>query len=173
MSTKKHYVNNKDFCAALIEYKAKRQTDPTARVPAYIGICIQQICNRLSTKPNFSGYSYKDEMISDGLENCLAAVGGFNAEKSVNAFAYFTQIAWNAFIRRIQKEKKETYIKHKNMQNMFVLLSLENSGFEDFDLNVHNNDDIGNHIIESFENKLTKTKKHVNVGLEKFIEETP
>jgi len=173
MSTKKHYVNNKDFCAALVEYKAKLKEDPNARVSNYIGICIRQINTRLATKPNFSGYSFKDEMISDGLENCIAAVNGFNAEKSVNAFAYFTQIAWNAFIRRIQKEQKEVYIKHKNMQNMFILQSVHTSSFDDFDMGQQNNNEISNEIIKSYENKLTKTKKHVTVGLEKFIEEAP
>ena len=114
MSTK-HYVNNADLYRAMVEYRSAREQNSDLMIPDYIGICIQQICTRLSSKPNFNGYSYKDEMVSDGIENCLAAVNTFNPDKSKNPFAYFTQIAWNAFIRRISKEKKEVYIKYKQM----------------------------------------------------------
>ena len=100
MSTK-HYVNNGDLYRAMVEYKNKYNQNSNITIPDYVGVCIIQICTRLSSKPNFSGYSYKDEMISDGIENCLAAVNSFNPEKSKNPFAYFTQIAWNAFIRQI------------------------------------------------------------------------
>lgn len=170
MSTKKHYVNNSDLYKAIVEYKSKMKEDPGIGVPTYIGICIMQICNRLSTKPNFSGYSYKDEMISDGIENCLNAIKSFNEEKSKNPFAYFTQIAWNAFIRRISKEKKEVYLKHKNMINLSILSDIENSG-EETSLMQHQSDEISNHIIHSFENKLTKTKKSSILGVEKFMEQ--
>ena len=104
---KRHYVNNKDFYEAIVVYKNKFAENPNTKIPDYVGQCILAICNKLSTKPNFIGYSFRDEMVADGIENCIASVNGFNPEKSSNPFAYFTQIAWNAFIRRISKEKKK------------------------------------------------------------------
>ena len=167
---KTHYVNNRDFLEALIKYKERLQNNSSARIPDYIGVCIMQICTKLSTKPNFSGYTFRDEMIADGIENCIVAVNGFNPDKSQNPFAYFTQIAWNAFIRSIQKEKKEIYVKHKNMQNLAILQRVDNIS-EDFDLGQPNNNDISNDVIKSYEEQLTKPKKCVIVGLEKFVEE--
>ena len=87
------------------------------RVSEYIGECIYKIATRLSTKPNFINYSYRDEMICDGIENCLQYINNFNPEKSQNAFAYITQIIYYAFLRRIQKEKKQTHIKNKIIEN--------------------------------------------------------
>ena len=117
-----HYVNNKEFYRVLVEYQTKRTDAIEAnkkepRVPEYIGRCLFQIATRLATKPNFSGYTYKDEMVSDGIENAIMVLNNFNPEKSTNPFAYFTQIIYYAFIRRIQKEKKQTYIKHKSLEN--------------------------------------------------------
>ena len=83
------------------------------KVPEYIGECILKIANGLSNRPNFINYTYKDEMISDGIENCLQYIYNFNPKKSKNPFAYFTQIIYYAFIRRIQKEKKQTTIKNR------------------------------------------------------------
>ena len=82
-------------------------------VPDYVGECFLKIANGLSFRPNFINYTYRDEMISDGIENCLQYVYNFDPNKSNNPFAYFTQIIYFAFIRRIQKEKKQTHIKHK------------------------------------------------------------
>lgn len=167
-TTKKHYVNNKDFIVALNEYKEKLKTNPEAKIPDYIGVCIHAICTKMATRPNFSGYSFREEMVGDAIENCLEAVNKFDQEKSmersrsgaVNAFGYFSWIAWNAFIRRIGKEKKQTYIKHKNMQHLNI--------FED---DIH---DSGNHIsdqiITDYEFKLTKSKKKDIVGIEKFVD---
>jgi len=103
LSKKRNYVNNKDLLESLIQYKeackeAEDSGDQTPRVPDYIGECIFMIANRLATKPNFSGYSYKDDMISDGIENCLQYIHNFDPEKSKNPFAYFTQIIWYAFL---------------------------------------------------------------------------
>ncbi len=86
----------------------------------YIGVAVNQIANRLATRPNFSGYTYKDEMISDGIENAFMALGNFDPEKSNNPFAYFTQIIWFAFLRRIEKEKKQSYIKRKALENFYI-----------------------------------------------------
>ncbi|MGY8864833.1 MAG: sigma factor for late transcription [Methylophagaceae bacterium] len=121
MAKKKNYVNNKDLLAALIAYgdlckEAENCGDKNPQVPDYIGKCIMMIAQRLATRPNFSGYMYKEEMISDGIENCLQYIHNFNPEKSQNPFAYFTQIIWYAFLRRISKEKKQMYIKFKASQ---------------------------------------------------------
>lgn len=169
---KRHYVNNKDFYDAIVAYKMKLKEKPDARVPNYIGECILAICNKLSTKPNFIGYSFRDEMIADAIENCIASVDGFDPEKSNNPFAYFTQIAWNAFIRRISKEKKQQYIKHKNMQNSFVVGELEDHSYGDSGSLIHvKGNQISDEIIDNFEKKLTKSKKISIVGIEKFTVE--
>jgi len=116
-----HYVNNKDFTQAVIDYnelvrQAKENEVSIPRMPNYIGECIYKIATRLSTKPNFINYTYRDEMICDAIENCIQYIGNFNHEKSNNAFAYVTQICYYAFLRRIQKEKKQVYIKQKSIE---------------------------------------------------------
>ena len=122
-----HYVNNKEFTAAISEHnyavkQAIKDGKEPPRVSEYIGECIYKIATRLSTKPNFINYSYRDEMICDGIENCLQYINNFNPEKSQNAFAYITQIIYYAFLRRIQKEKKQLEIKTK---------IIEKTGFEE------------------------------------------
>jgi len=125
-----HYVNNKEFLAALIKYRedveiAKIKGNPKPQIPRYIGECFLKIANHLSFKPNFVNYMFKDDMICDGIENCVQYIHNFNPEKSQNPFAYFTQIIHYAFLRRIQKEKKQLEIKNK---------ILERTGFDqDFD----------------------------------------
>src|SRR5210317_2662193 len=121
-----HYVNNKEFLAALIKYRedkeiAEIQGKPKPPIPRYIGECFLKIANHLSFKPNFVNYMFKEDMISDGIENCVQYIHNFNPEKSQNPFAYFTQIINYAFLRRIQKEKKQLEIKNK---------ILERTGFE-------------------------------------------
>ncbi len=113
-----HYVNNKEFLAAMVEYKksvnkAKRTKENKPKVPDYIGECFLKIANHLSYRPNFINYTYRDDMISDGIENCLQYLDNFNPAKSNNPFAYFTQIIYYAFVRRIQKEKKQVTIKQR------------------------------------------------------------
>ena len=133
MTTKKdpkkaeHYVNNKEFTQAVAEYnesvklaESKGKTPP--KMTEYIGECIYKIATRLSTRPNFINYTYRDEMICDAIENCIQYIGNFNREKSNNAFAYITQICYYAFLRRIQKEKKQLEIKSK---------ILERSGYDE------------------------------------------
>lgn len=121
-----HYVDNKQLLAAMIVYKdevknALEKETERPRIPNYIGECIMKIAQHLSYKPNFINYTYKDEMISDGIENCLLYIDNFNPEKSSNPFAYFTQIIYYAFIRRIQKEKKQTYVKYKSLENQELI----------------------------------------------------
>ena len=82
-----------------------------------VGAALLKIANRLSTKPNFINYTFREEMVSDGIENCINYIGNFDPDKSKNPFAYFTQIIYYAFLRRIQKEKKQLYIKHKAIEN--------------------------------------------------------
>ena len=115
---KQQYVNNKDFLAAMITYRddvktalEKKKERPI--VPTYVGECIMKIATHLARKPNFVNYTFKEEMISDGIENCLQYIDNFNPDKSNNPFAYFTQIIYFAFLRRIQKEKKNLFVKFK------------------------------------------------------------
>jgi|TARA_R110000803_G_scaffold79636_5_gene145311 DNA-directed RNA polymerase specialized sigma24 family protein len=113
-----HYVNNKEFLIAMTEYKrlvnlSKESGEPKPPVTNYIGTCFLKIANHLSYRPNFINYTFRDDMISDGIENCLQYLDNFNPEKSNNPFAYFTQIIYYAFVRRIQKEKKQTTIKQR------------------------------------------------------------
>jgi hypothetical protein len=120
-----HYVNNKDFTAAVAEYvaeinKAKEADKTPPRMSEYIGECVYKIATRLSTRPNFINYTYRDEMICDAIENCIQYLGNFNIEKSSNAFAYVTQICYYAFLRRIQKEKKQVFIKQKSIMESDV-----------------------------------------------------
>jgi hypothetical protein len=122
-----HYVNNKEFLAALIKYREDKeiavlQNKPKPPIPRYIGECFLKIANHLSFKPNFVNYMFKEDMISDGIENCVQYIHNFNPEKSQNPFAYFTQIIHYAFLRRIQREKRQLEIKNK---------ILEKSGFSE------------------------------------------
>ena len=116
-----HYVNNKEFLAALIAYRedvelAEKRGDPKPRITNYLGECFLKIATHLSFKPNFVNYIFKDDMISDGIENCVQYIHNFDPQKSQNPFAYFTQIIHYAFLRRIQKEKKQLEIKNKILE---------------------------------------------------------
>ena len=111
-----HYVNNKEFLYAIVQYKAdiKEAAElgkPKPRITNYLGSCFLKIATHLSYKPNFVNYMFKDDMVCDGIENCVQYINNFNPEKSSNPFAYFTQIIHYAFLRRIQKEKKQLEIK--------------------------------------------------------------
>ena len=120
-----HYVDNKKFLQAMIEHREKcRVAEEKGKkkpdVSNYIGECFLKIANHLSYRPNFINYTFRDDMISDGIENCLQYMDNFNPDKSTNPFAYFTQIIYYAFIRRIQKEKKQMEVKKKMIQNAGV-----------------------------------------------------
>ena len=119
----RHYINNQEFLEALIAYQeevavaeAKGEMKPI--VPDYIGDCFIKIANHLAYKSNFINYSFRDEMILDAIENCLTYMHNFDPEKSKNPFAYFTQITYYAFIRRIQKEKRQLQTKYKYIQSI-------------------------------------------------------
>ena len=122
-----HYVNNKEFLTAIVEYKvavrlAAERGQPKPRITNYLGECFLKIATHLSYKPNFVNYMFREDMICDGIENCLQYIDNFDPEKSSNPFAYFTQIIYYAFLRRIQKEKKQLEIKGK---------ILEKSGYQE------------------------------------------
>ena len=116
-----HYIDNKVFYAEMVKWKkewkkAKKANLPLPPVTDYIGRCFLNIAERLSYRPNFINYPYRDEMFGDGIENCLMYAANFNPKKSKNPFSYFTQIIYYAFVRRIQKEKKQNYIKYKSIE---------------------------------------------------------
>jgi ABC-type microcin C transport system permease subunit YejE len=173
-----NYIDNKKFYAEMIIYRRLYDEsliagEPRPIVSRYIGECIMLIATRLATRPNFVGYSYKDEMISDGIENCLAYIHNFNPEKSTNPFAYFTQIIYYAFLRRIQKEKKQLYIKHKSFENSMIMNTLVDMAPEDrshYSAAFINVSEKLSELVEKFEAKnpiAPKAKK----GVEKFIED--
>lgn len=119
-----HYVDNKRMYREIVEYRqAKKQaieakqTPPV--IPAYVGECILKIAKNLASKPNFVSYSFVEEMISDGVENCILYFDGYDPEVSQNPFAYFTQIVYNAFIRRIGKEHKNRYTIYKSFTETY------------------------------------------------------
>ena len=173
MSKKPHYVNNKEFLQAMKDWRnkceqAKKDGKQPPPITNYIGECFLKIANHLSYRPNFINYTYREEMISDGIENCLQYVHNFNPEKSDNPFAYFTQIIYYAFLRRIQKEKKQAHVKNKYIENMNIMPE-EISG-EDFD----------NPYVEYLQKNFLpeedvykpKKKKDKPKGLELFYEDS-
>ncbi len=118
---KQHYVNNEKFLEVMSDYRekylqAKDNDTELPIIPDYAGECFLKIAERLSHRPNFINYAFREEMVSDGIENSVMYASNFNPEKSANPFAYFTQIIYFAFLRRIEKEKKQLYIKYKTME---------------------------------------------------------
>ena len=160
---KEHYVNNKDFLEAMTAYKkevikSKKEKTDKPLVGNYIGSCFLKIANHLSFRPNFINYTFRDDMISDGIENCLQYLDNFDPAKSNNPFAYFTQIIYYAFIRRIQKEKKQVTIKHK--------LIMDNN-YDDMTLQPHEDGGFTNQFREFLQKNIrmeepVKKKKTVN-----------
>jgi hypothetical protein len=171
-----NYINNADFLAAIKLYKqsvidAEEKGLPKPQIPRYLGECILKIATHLSYKPNFINYTYKDDMILDGIENCINYFDNFDPNKSSNPFAYFTQIIFYAFLRRISKEKKHSYIKNKLIQDMpFDAFELQQ---QDEDGHFHNayidfmqsNNNFDNSFIEK---KKVKSKKQKS-NLDDFI----
>jgi hypothetical protein len=163
---KVHYVDNAVFLEAMIEYKkqyhiSKSNDEELPIISEYLGSVFLKIAQRLSFRPNFINYAFKDDMISDGIENCLHYIHNFNPEKSTNPFAYFTQIIYYAFIRRIQKEKKQLYIKFKSMQNYEI--SPEYVNFMDYDEDFSSAGDYKNSdfrvMVDEFVDNFEKSKK--------------
>jgi len=162
----KHYVNNKEFLENMIVYRdsviaAKENGLARPRVPEYIGSCLFKIATHLSRKPNFVNYTFRDDMISDGVENCLLYIDNFNPEKSTNPFSYFTQIIYYAFLRRIQKEKKHLYVKYKSMENEVINTLIQNLGEDHVtsQLNGMMHDAYSEEFIANFIQSFEATKK--------------
>lgn len=180
MSDNNHYVDNKKLLVEITKYReavqlSKKNGTEKPRIPNYIGHCMLMIAQRLSYKPNFINYSYREEMISDGIENCISYIDNFDPSRSDNPFAYFTQIIYYAFLRRIQKEKKQLYIKHKVLGNSLLMNTLieqgENEDGEFTPTYVDMDNENMNDFILNFEENLDKKKKKRKQGLEKFLDE--
>jgi len=184
--TKVHYVDNKKFYEEILAHKQRVQEAREAgkedpRLPNYIGECIWKIADKLSTKPCFINYSYRDEMISDGIENCLMYFNDYDPKIGQNPFAYFTQIIYYAFLRRISKEEKIRYTMYKNFQHT-IIHGAQNAGeyssaamFDDdaetFTPKMYDNI---NDFMDRFEKKEAVKKekrKQVKEGLTRFYEE--
>ena len=181
---KAHYVDNAKFLEAMIEYKreynkAKEDDTDLPMISEYLGSVFLKIAQRLSFRPNFINYAFKNDMISDGIENCLHYIHNFNPEKSNNPFAYFTQIIYYAFIRRIQKEKKQLYIKYKSMQNYSTApeyMDYESSNNNFITFSDYENSDFKvmvDDFVETFEkSRKKKAVKKSESNLEPFMSTT-
>lgn len=159
-----HYVDNKALYQEFVKY---RQQDPDAegfrKIPDSIGRDIYKICQGLSLAHNFRNYSYRDEMVDDAVENCIYAVPFFNPDKYQNPFGYFTLVAYRAFIRRIQFEQKQNYLKHKNFQKLYI----ESGGTIGSMPNEYSNE-----VVEKYEKKMAENKKKSKeAGLLKIAKE--
>ena len=178
---KEHYVNNKEFLEAMKLYrksvnKAKKEKKPKPPVTDYIGSCFLKIANHLSYRPNFINYTFRDDMISDGIENCLQYLDNFNPSKSNNPFAYFTQIIYYAFVRRIQKEKKQVTIKNRlitesNYDDMTLQPGEDKEFKNQFTEYLKKNMPVEEQqkIADSNKKKKTKRKKVSKVNLDYFM----
>tara|TARA_B100000085_G_scaffold188282_1_gene172217 strand:- start:168 stop:710 length:543 start_codon:yes stop_codon:yes gene_type:complete len=168
---KPHYVDNKVFLAAMLEWKdkvneAESEGEEIPPIPEYIGECFYKIATHLSYRPNFINYTYREEMIGDGIENCIQYAKNFNPEKSKNPFAYFTQIIYYAFLRRITKEKKQSQIKQKIIDND----TLKTHETMDFDDDVYDNTFV-DFLRENMPRVEMPKKRKGKKGVEQFIEE--
>ena len=170
---KQHYVDNKLFFAEMEKWKSEidgsdEVDDLPPMVTEYMGECFYKIATHLSYRPNFINYTYREEMIGDGIENCIRYAKNFNPEKSKNPFAYFTQIIYYAFIRRITKEKKQTAIKQK---------IIDNTSTKTYDIMEGDDDVYENTYMEFLRDNLEEKdipkpkRKKSKKGIEHFIEE--
>ena len=178
---KAHYVDNQKFYVEIVEYRKKLQEAREAgledpRIPNYIGECIWKIANKLSTKPCFMNYSYREEMVSDGIENCILYFKDYDPAIGQNPFAYFTQVIYYAFLRRINKEEKNRYAMYKHFQENIVNqhdISLFKDSDDNLLLPMQMYDNI-NDFMSRFEEKEEKKKikrKQAKEGLQQFYEE--
>lgn len=169
-----HYVNNADFSQAVVDYvklvnEAKQSKTEIPKVPDYVAQCFLRIAEGLSHKANFIRYTYREEMVMDAVENCLKAVLNYDIEAATrtgkpNAFAYFTQITWYAFLRRIAKEKKQQDIKLKY---------LTSSGIENF-IHSEDADDMSNYVVGNFVDSLKdriEKVRHVDEEVKEYVKE--
>lgn len=170
-----NYIDKKKFHVEMTKYRvaaieAEANGTPKPRINNYLGHCFYMLCEKLSYRPNFVNYSFREEMVGDGIENCLAAVDNFNPnEQKQNPFGYFSLIAWRAFVRRIQKENKHNYIKHKAIHNSGLYEMYDSAAWEGAMPTDMTNNDVSNRIIENFESKMVKKKVVKTTGVEKFM----
>lgn len=173
---KTNYVDNKLFLKEITTYrravrKAKKEGTPKPRIPEYIGKCFMLIAENMSHKYNFLSYTFRDEMVNDAIENCVMYADNFNPAKSKNPFAYFSQIVYYAFLRRIQREKKQLYVKYKSTEMHGIL-----DDFDQLDSDGDGNSrqfemyDNISEFIQKFEDAKAKKKAKTVKGVEKFLE---
>jgi len=170
---RKHYVNNKQLLENILVYKEKctrlgRELD----IPSNIALDIMKISDHLSYSYQFINYSYRDEMIADGIMSCVQGFGNFDPEKSTNPFAYFTMICFNAFVNRINKEQKQHYLKHKNVYNVMngeLLAEIQSSQKSTDGVSLVDSSD---RVIEQYEEKVRKAKEKQN-GISKQTVSSP
>ena len=158
-----HYVNNAEFSLSVVNYvktvsEAKENSDVLPIVPDDIAISFLKIAENLSHKSNFIRYTYREEMVMDAVENCLKAVENYNIDAKTrsgkpNAFAYFTQIIWFAFLRRITKEKKQQEIKEKYMLQSGVEAFITSSGSEE-------STQVATHFVDTLKDRISKVKEY-------------
>ena len=182
---KNHYINNKDFLLEMTKYrqairKAKREGKPKPQIPRYVAECFMKIAENLSHKPNFISYTFRDEMVADAIENCVMYVDNFDPSKSSNPFAYFTQIIYYAFLRRIQKEKKQLYVKYKSYEQFGSLDAGEKNDLEEngiisaqFEMYDNISEFISNYEESDRKNKQKNTSKKKTKLELLFNEEDP
>lgn len=175
-----HYVDNKKFFEEIVAYRralleARENGLEEPRIPNYIGECIFKIAEKLSTKPCFMNYSYRDEMVSDGIENCILYFKDYDPAIGQNPFAYFTQVIYYAFLRRISKEEKNRYTIYKSFQEMMTTNDMNHlTDSDDKHLLPTQMYDNINAFMSKFERKEEEKKekrKQIKVGLQKFYEE--
>jgi len=170
---KNHYVNNEDFLQAMIDFResceiAKNEGKPRPVIPEYIARCIMMIAEKLSRKPNFYSYTFREDMVGDAIKNCILYIDNFDPTIGKNPFAYFTQIIYFAFIQRINKERKQLYVKYKSTEELSIL-----GDYEQFELSEMDGEGEGrqfelyeniSEFIDNYEEKnnikkVTKKKK--------------
>jgi len=183
LQTNNHYVDNKEFYEEMKEWKvvvsdAENAGDPKPPVTDYIGECFLKIAEHLSYRPNFINYPFREEMVGDGIENCLMYCSNFDPDKSKNPFSYFTQIIYYAFLRRIQKEKKQNYIKYKCFELMDdngaisdVLKSTINTDFENCKNPIAEYFKLNENDIKKFEPKRKKKIKKKTNNLDEVLQD--
>ena len=155
----KHYIDNKKFYSEMVKIKEQSQVGEKCEINDYIGQCFLDIANGLSNRPNFINYTFKEDMVFDGVENCIRYCHNFDPDKSKNPFSYFTQIVYYAFLRRIEKEKKQSYIKFKMTEMTRVEELVDSEG----NINIEKSYNVYQHDFSNFvefeKKKMTKNKK--------------
>ena len=162
--TKTHYVDNKEFLREMIIYKqaiadARELEKAKPQIPTYVAKCFMMIAENLSHRPNFLSYTFRDEMVSDAIENCVMYASNFDPAKSQNPFAYFTQITYYAFLRRLGKEKTQLYIKYKATETAGVLDTFNQNEGEDGHTRQFELYDNISEFIQNYETSRAMNKK--------------